>query len=104
MRLVGGLASIATDMALVMAMTSVAVVGAVVVWADALGPESVTKYSSKLSKLSMVESCIELSLQFCQNPLVDRILLLRALGRVNASMLLLLVRVNALMSILVMLM
>ena len=36
-RCVGGLASIAAEMALVIAVTSVAVVGAVAVWGDTLG-------------------------------------------------------------------
>ena len=102
--LVGGFVSMAADMALLIAVTSVAVVGAIIVWCDALCPESVTKYSSKSSKLSTVQSHVELSPQFCQNPLIDRILLFRALGRVNASMLFLLVRVNAVKSISVMLM
>ena len=100
----GGFASIAADTALVIVVTSIAVVGTVIVCRDALGLESVTKYSSKSSKLRTVQSLVELSPQFCQDPLVDRILLLKALGRVNVSVLLLLVRVIALKSILVMLM
>ena len=79
-----GLVSKAADRAFMTVVTSIAVVGVsagtgVAAVAVVFGPESVDRYSSKLSISRQVQSRVELSPQHFQNPFTARNHILRVL-------------------------
>ena len=80
----GSFASIAAETVLVIVVTSV-VKGVIAVGTECCGPESVRRYSSKLSTVRDVHELVVLSPQACQNPLSKRIHFFMALEMVMAS-------------------
>ena len=93
----GGFANMAAETALVIAVTSGAegavVAGAVVAGTESCGPESVQRYSSKLSTVSDVHDLVVLSPHACQNPLSERMHFFMVLEMVTVSVVVDLVRI-----------